>query len=61
MSHVTKEFMTKDSVQYGLTAAAGMIAVIPPAVTALVFRRFLISGMMGGAVKAWVSLQNNWT
>ena len=28
-----------------------MIAVIPPAVTALVFRRFLISGMMGGAVK----------
>ena len=48
---VVSEFMTKDSVQYGLTAAAGMIAVIPPAVTALVFRRFLISGMMGGAVK----------
>ena len=48
---VVSEFMTKDSVQYGLTAAAGMIAVIPPAVTALVFRRFLISGMLGGAVK----------
>ncbi len=48
---VVSEFMTKDSVQYGLTAAAGIIAVIPPAVTALVFRRFLISGMMGGAVK----------
>ena len=48
---VVSEFMTKDSVQYGLTAAAGMIAVIPPAVTALVFRRFQISGMMGGAVK----------
>lgn len=48
---VVSEFMTKDSVQYGLTAAAGMIAVVPPAVTALVFRRFLISGMMGGAVK----------
>lgn len=48
---VVSEFMTKDSVQYGLTAAAGMIAVVPPTVTALVFRRFLISGMVGGAVK----------
>ena len=28
---VVSEFMTKDSVQYGLTAAAGMIAVVPPA------------------------------
>lgn len=34
---VVSEFMTKDSIQYGLTA--------------LIFRRFLISGMMGGAVK----------
>ena len=48
---VVSEFMTKDSVQYGLTAAAGMIAVLPPAAAALVFRRFLVSGMMGGAVK----------
>ena len=48
---VVSEFMTKDSVQYGLTAAAGMIAVLPPAITALIFRKFLISGLMGGAVK----------
>ena len=48
---VVSEFMTKDSVQYGLTAAAGMIAVLPPAITALIFRKFLISGMIGGAVK----------
>lgn len=48
---VVSEFMTKDSVQYGLTAAAGIIAVIPPAITALIFRRFLISGMMRGSVK----------
>ncbi len=47
---VVSEFMTKDSVQYGLTAAAGMIAVLPPAITALIFRKFLISGMMGGAM-----------
>lgn len=31
---VVSEFMTKDSVQYGLTAAAGMIAVVPPATAA---------------------------
>lgn len=48
---VVSEFMTKDSIQYGLTAAARIIAVLPPAVTALIFRKFLISGMMGGAVK----------
>lgn len=48
---VVSEFMTKDSVQYGLTAAAGIIAVVPPAATALIFRRFLISGMMRGSVK----------
>ena len=48
---VVSEFMTKDSIQYGLTAAAGIVAVIPPAITALIFRRFLISSMMGGAVK----------
>ena len=48
---VVSEFMTKDSVQYGLTAAAGMIAVVPPAAAAVVVRRLLIYGMMGGAVK----------
>lgn len=48
---VVSEFMTKDSVQYGLTAAAGIIASIPPAVTALLFRRFLVSGMTNGSVK----------
>ncbi len=48
---VVSEFMTKDSIQYGLTAASGIVAVIPPAVTALIFRKFLISGMMKGSVK----------
>ncbi len=48
---VVSEFMTKDSIQYGLTATAGIVAVIPPAVTAFIFRKFLISGMMRGAVK----------
>ncbi len=48
---VTSEFVTKDSVHYGLTAAAGVLAIIPPAFLALVFRRFLVSGMMKGSVK----------
>ena len=48
---VASEFMSKDTVQYGLTAAAGIIAVLPPAAAALVFRKFLISGMTGGSVK----------
>lgn len=48
---VTSEFMTKSTVQYGITAAAGLIAMLPPAVTALVFRKFLVSGMTKGATK----------
>ena len=48
---VTSEFMTKDAVQYGLTAAAGMCAMLPPAALALLLRKYLISGMTGGAVK----------
>lgn len=51
MAIVVSEFMTKDSVLYGLIAAAGMIALIPPAITALFFRKYLISGMMKGSVK----------
>lgn len=51
MAIVISEFVTKDSVEYGLIAAAGMIALIPPAVTAIIFRKYLISGMMKGSVK----------
>lgn len=48
---VTSEFITKDTVHYGLTAAAGILAIIPPAILALVFKRFLVSGMTKGSVK----------
>lgn len=51
MAIVISEFVTKDSIQYGLIAAAGMIALVPPACMALFFRRYLISGMMKGSVK----------
>lgn len=49
---VASEFMTKDTVQYGITAAGGILAMIPPAITALCFRKFLITGMTKGAVKS---------
>lgn len=48
---ITSEFITKDTVHYGLTAAAGILAIIPPAMLALVFRKFLVSGIMKGSVK----------
>lgn len=51
MGIVVSEFVTKDTIQYGLVAAAGMIALIPPALAALVFRKYLVSGMMKGSVK----------
>lgn len=51
MAIVVSEFVTKDSVDYGLIAAAGIIALIPPALSAIIFRKYLISGMMKGSVK----------
>lgn len=51
MAIVVSEFMTKDTIQYGLIAAAGLIALIPPALSALIFRKYLISGMTKGSIK----------
>lgn len=45
------EFTSKDAVQYGITAAAGMIAILPPALIAILFRKSLILGLSQGAVK----------
>lgn len=57
-SHATKpiavvisEFVTKSTIDYGLMNAGGIIALFPPALIAIVFRKFLISGMVGGATK----------
>jgi multiple sugar transport system permease protein len=51
MAIIISEFVTKDTTQYGLVAAAGIIAIIPPAVCAIIFRKYLISGMVKGSVK----------
>lgn len=51
MAIVVSEFVTKDSVEYGLIAAAGLMALVPPALAAIIFRKYLISGMVKGSVK----------
>ncbi len=48
---VVSEFVTKTSIDYGLMNAGGILAIIPPAIIAIVFRRFLIQGIVGGATK----------
>ncbi|WP_243103920.1 carbohydrate ABC transporter permease [Clostridium sp. JN-1] len=51
LSMIVAEFTSKDSVQYGITAAAGILALLPPAVVAVIFRKSLILGMKQGSVK----------
>ena len=57
-SHATKpiavvasEFVTKITVDYGLMNAGGILALIPPSIVAIVFRKFLITGIVGGATR----------
>ncbi|MGF0034026.1 carbohydrate ABC transporter permease, partial [Bariatricus sp. SGI.154] len=48
---IISEFVTKNTVNYGLMNAGGLLAVIPPVLVALLFKRFLIGGLTAGAVK----------
>ena len=48
---VASEFASKDVVYYGMTAAAGMLSILPPALLAIIFKKYLIRGMARGAVK----------
>ena len=48
---VTSEFMTKDAVNYGMTATAGLFAIVPAVLLVLFLKKYIISGMTGGAVK----------
>jgi multiple sugar transport system permease protein len=45
------EFTGRHAIDYGMMAAGGVIAAIPPILMALVFQRYLISGLTSGAVK----------
>lgn len=48
---VISEFTTKNLTNYGLMNAGGIIAIIPPVIVAMLFRRFLIYGLTSGATK----------
>ena len=50
LSMVVAEFTSKDIIYYGMTAAAGIIALFPPAIFAAVFRKSLIMGLTQGEV-----------
>ena len=51
MAIVISEFMTKESIMYGLTAAGGMIAILPPILIAIVFRKLLIGDLANVGMK----------
>jgi multiple sugar transport system permease protein len=48
---VAANFATDFNTQYTVMAAAGVLAVIPPLVLALIFQRKLVQGMAAGSVK----------
>lgn len=46
------EFTGRNAVDFGLIAAGGVLASIPPLLVTIVFQRYLIEGLSSGAVKA---------
>jgi multiple sugar transport system permease protein len=45
------EFTGRHAIDFGMMATGGVIAAIPPVLIALVFQRYLISGLSSGALK----------
>jgi multiple sugar transport system permease protein len=45
------EFTGRNAVDFGLIAAGGILASLPPVLLTLVFQRYLIEGLSAGAVK----------
>jgi ABC-type sugar transport system, permease component len=45
------EFTGKYSSDFGLIAAGGVLATVPPLVLALIFQRYIVGGLTSGAVK----------
>jgi len=45
------EFTGRHAIDYGMMATGGVIAAVPPILIALLFQRYLISGLTSGAVK----------
>jgi multiple sugar transport system permease protein len=45
------EFTGRNAVDFGLIAAGGILAALPPVALSIVFQRYLITGLASGAVK----------
>ncbi len=46
------EFSAQHSTDFGLVAAGGVLAALPPVILAIVFQRNVVEGLVSGAVKA---------
>jgi len=46
------EFSGRYSTDFGLVAAGGVLAALPPVILAIVFQRWVVSGLVSGAVKS---------
>ncbi len=51
LSILIAEYSSKDMIKYGQMAAAGILALLPPGIFAIIFRRYLIDGLISGASK----------
>ncbi|MBG9981255.1 carbohydrate ABC transporter permease [Facklamia sp. DSM 111018] len=48
---VIQDFQGRYSIEYGLVAASGILTIIPPMIVAIIFRKYLVSGLTNGATK----------
>lgn len=48
---VMSEFMTRYEIRYGIISACGVLSILPPAMVAIVFRKFLVENLTSGSVK----------
>lgn len=51
VSVLLSEFSSKVGIDYVALAAAGVISSLPPVILALIFQKFIVQGLTGGAVK----------
>jgi multiple sugar transport system permease protein len=45
------DFIGRHGIDFGLLAAGGVIAAIPPVLIAFVFQRYIVAGLTAGSVK----------
>jgi len=45
------EFSAQHATDFGLVSAGGVLAALPPVILAIIFQRYVVSGLVSGAVK----------